>query len=231
MKRIPEPELMDSFEQVKAYAAADFSLSDDSFITKIATTVKSTGKSLADNDLILDLGCGPGNISERLASRWQSSKVLGIDGSSEMLSIARNRLESSNRKGRLRNLSYMLGEIAQIASGDLGITDKVELVVSNSLLHHIHDPLMFWKALKFLGNKDTLTVHRDLRRPSSPEEVSYLQKKYLPNAPEILIRDYLASLYAAFSIKEVELQIQFAGLNKLEVYEVDDRYLEIIGTI
>ena len=51
------------------------------------------------------------------------------------------------------------------------------------------------------------------------------------NAQSILIRDYLASLHAAFTIEEVQLQLHRAGLDDLKVLEIDDRYLEVFGTM
>ncbi|MEM1369388.1 MAG: methyltransferase domain-containing protein [Cyanobacteria bacterium P01_H01_bin.15] len=38
---------------------------------------------------IADIGCGPGNSTALLWSRWPDSKVVGIDNSSEMLATAR----------------------------------------------------------------------------------------------------------------------------------------------
>ena len=58
-----------------------------------------------------------------------------------------------------------------------------------------------------------------------------LQKTYLDDAPKILIHDYLASLQAAFTIQEVEAQLNSEGLAHLSVYEVMDRYLEVVGII
>ena len=42
---------------------------------------------------ILDLGCGPGNISFRLARACPHATVLGLDGSAPMLAIATERKE------------------------------------------------------------------------------------------------------------------------------------------
>jgi ubiquinone/menaquinone biosynthesis C-methylase UbiE len=42
-----------------------------------------------DSPMILDLGCGPGNISRYLRDRWDSPKITGIDLAEEMIRIAR----------------------------------------------------------------------------------------------------------------------------------------------
>lgn len=41
---------------------------------------------------IVDLGCGPGNSTELLRSRFPDAEILGVDNSPEMLSAARDRL-------------------------------------------------------------------------------------------------------------------------------------------
>ena len=38
---------------------------------------------------IADLGCGPGNATALLAARWPEARLLGVDGSAEMLERAR----------------------------------------------------------------------------------------------------------------------------------------------
>jgi trans-aconitate 2-methyltransferase len=37
---------------------------------------------------VVDLGCGPGNLTATLALRWPDAEVLGIDSSAEMLERA-----------------------------------------------------------------------------------------------------------------------------------------------
>lgn len=40
---------------------------------------------------VVDLGCGPGNLTATLANRWPQAKVSGLDSSSEMVTAARER--------------------------------------------------------------------------------------------------------------------------------------------
>src|SRR5207248_9982094 len=39
--------------------------------------------------LVYDLGCGTGNVTRIIAERWPAAKIVGIDGSDEMLAQAR----------------------------------------------------------------------------------------------------------------------------------------------
>jgi trans-aconitate 2-methyltransferase len=39
--------------------------------------------------LVVDMGCGPGNLTASLAERWPSASVVGVDSSAEMIAAAR----------------------------------------------------------------------------------------------------------------------------------------------
>ncbi len=227
MKRIPEPELMQIPSQVRAYADADFSRSDSMVVKSLETYLKKEGRTINKNDLILDMACGPGNIAERIAKNWPYANVLGIDGSKEMLNEAKKKLSDN----LMKNLSYELIDINSIALGDIHFPSKADVLVSNSALHHFHDPYCFWGALKKLGKTKCIHIHRDLIRPASVEKAFELKEKHLSNSPEILKKDFYASLKASFTVEEVSQQLFDAGLFQLEVFQIDELYFEIIGCI
>ena len=225
MKRTPEPELMQIPLQVKAYADADFSRSDSMVVKGLQKYLKKVGKTLNKNDFILDVACGPGNISRRIAETWPFVKVVGIDGSKEMLKVAEKKLCESFTV----NLTYELIEINSIATGEKHFPCKADVLVSNSALHHFHDPFRFWEALKKLGKNQCIHIHRDLIRPTSIEKALEIKEKHLPDSPEVLKNDFYQSLKASFTVEEVNQQLVNSGLSQLEVFQVDELYLEIIG--
>jgi len=227
MNRTPEPELMQSPSQVRAYADADFSSSDSMVVKSLEKYLKKTGRTLNKSDLIFDMACGPGNIAERISKNWPLVNVLGIDGSKEMLNEAENKLSEKPMK----NLSYKLIDINSIATGEIHFPSKADVLVSNSALHHFHYPYSFWSALKKLGKTKCIHIHRDLIRPNSIEKAFEIKEKHLSNSPEILKRDFYASLKASFTVEEVSQQLVDAGLSQLEVFQVDELYFEVIGSI
>ena len=227
MNRTPEPELMQIPSQVRAYADADFSRSDSMVLKSLEKYLKKAGRTLNKNDPIFDMACGPGNIAERIAKNWPYVNVLGIDGSKEMLNEAKKKLSDNLAK----NLSYELIDINSIALGDIHFPFKADVLVSNSALHHFHDPYCFWGALKKLGKTKCIHIHRDLIRPTSVEKAFEIKEKHLSNSPEILKKDFYASLKASFTVEEVNQQLVKAGLSHLEVFQVDELYFEIIGCI
>lgn len=224
MQRTPEPELMNGADQVQAYAGADFSSSDQALVDGLQAFCERIGSELKAGDCVVDLGCGPGNISERLARHWPDCDVIGMDAAPRMLALAeQRRLKDPDALKRLRYEQRSLKHV-----GDSG---EAALIVSNSLLHHLHEPMNLWWAHRRLGHSGCLVFHRDLRRPDTPEQALALRERHLARAPDVLRSDYLASLHAAFTPDEVQGQLLAAGLVTLEVVSVGDRYLEIRGRL
>ncbi len=232
MNRFPEPELMNDYSQVKAYAEADFFASDQAMVDSFKSFVTKAREKLDHDSLIIDLGCGPGNISEKLAFLWPNLDVIGIDGSENMIAFAKSkRIFLDQKKKSKKKLSYLTLDISEIPTRSGLFKKPIFAIVSNSVLHHLRDPMVFWKALKKLSKPGVALFHKDLRRPESREHLIKLQQKYLCNAPKVLERDFIASLKAAFTLEEVALQLKEAGLDHLNVKEVDDRYIEVKGFV
>lgn len=229
MQRVPEPELMDEAFQVKAYAAADFSDGDHALIADLADYLCSANQIPHQGSMIVDIGCGPGNISEGLARYWPDSTVVGIDGSEAMLAVAKDRQQKASPD--LKRLSYRCLNISAMASSSFALASNAHLIVSNSLIHHLHNPDQLWMAIKNVAAPGAVVFHRDLRRPSTSQQAAALQLKHLPHAPAVLIKDYLASLHAAFTVEEIRAQLVFEGLDHLKVVEIEDRYLQVSGRL
>ena len=47
---------------------------------------------------VMDLGCGPGTLAEKLLATFPEMSVICSDGSDEMLRLARQRLDASQRQ-------------------------------------------------------------------------------------------------------------------------------------
>jgi len=74
MQRITEPELMNDEAQALAYAQADFDEPHDMFIQ----VFKDTFPEAKVSDHILDLGCGPADISIRFARAYPDCEIDGL---------------------------------------------------------------------------------------------------------------------------------------------------------
>ena len=108
---------MQDLLQVRAYSDADFSDSDNSLINRIEEYLLVQGKIIDSKSVIFDVGCGPGNITERLSARWPYSRIIGIDGSEAMLAVARNRKKQGSSGDDLSKVNYYNCEGAIINVG------------------------------------------------------------------------------------------------------------------
>lgn len=218
MMRIPEPELMLDQEQAIAYARADFSASDKRFVERFKELFGSL-----DAGEIVDLGCGPGNIALRMAEAFPACAVTGVDGAAAMLDIARERAASMTQGvHRIRFVETVLPS-ALLPMG------SAAAVVSNSLLHHLHEPAGLWETLRHVAAPNAALLIVDLRRPETTTEARKIVDAYAGGEPEILRQDFFNSLLAAFEVDEVRNQLETAGLAGLKVQAVGDRYLEVAG--
>lgn len=81
---------------------------------------------------VLDVGCGPGNITAYLADLvGERGEVVGIDPSSERIALARE-----TAIGGKRNLSFYVGKAEDLAQFD---TARFDILYCNSTLHWVAD--------------------------------------------------------------------------------------------
>jgi SAM-dependent methyltransferase len=218
MQRIPEPELMDEAEQAQAYAAADFEEPNQRFVAYFEQEFPQLRQGA-----VLDLGCGPGDIVLRLASRHAGLTVHGIDGSAAMLRFGSERLhQTPGLGGRVQFIEGIL-------PGASLPLPHYDAVISNSLLHHLHDPAVFWSAVREAGAPGAAVLVMDLFRPQSRADAQAIVDQYAANEPEVLRADFLASLCAAFEPDEIRAQLRASGLDALQVRTVSDRHLLVTG--
>ena len=231
MERIPEPELMVEKKQVISYDEADFSEGEVNLINQIKYYLLRKNISLGEKDLIVDLGCGPGNISEKLAIKWPNSEVVGIDGSKEMISRAEYNKNISTNEKKLKNLRYICSNIKDIKSNNYLLKKRINLLVSNSLIHHITNLEDFFNTIRSLSSNITVNFHKDLKRPSDEKSALALKAQCSTENNEILTNDYYASLKASYTFKELKNFTLENNLSSLDVFEDGDKYLIVYGNV
>ena len=231
MNREPEPELMNSKEQVKAYSGADFSYGEKKFVDFIIYYLIKNKIKLSCDDIIVDLGCGPGNISEKLSNKMPEVKVFGIDGSFEMIKMAKDRLFENQNKYKLDNLSYICTDIKNLHLSKIFPKKNISLLVSNSFIHHLTDIDQFFDCIINLSSKDTINFHKDLIRPEDEKSALRLKNQCSLIYNEVLTNDYYASLKASYKKNELEKKILEKNLYSLDVVEDDENYLIVYGKV
>ena len=219
MQRVTEPELMDDPSQAGAYAAADFAAAHGRIVE--AFSVYFPGVEVAGN--VLDLGCGPGDIGFRFAARYPECAVIGVDGSAAMIELARQR--QAREAAVVDRVRFIEGRIPGAPIPALAYA----AIVSNSLLHHLHRPAVLWQTVVAYASAGTRIYVVDLFRPETTTAARRLVDAYAAGEPEILRRDFYHSLCAAFEPREVEAQLEAAGLAELSVAVISDRHLVVHG--
>ena len=218
MDRVLEPELMVDPEQVRIYSEADFEEENQGFVDRFLSSCGDL-----NHGMVLDLGCGPGDIPIRLARGHATVKILGIDASQPMIAIA----EQAVRKAGFSERITLLSQRFQ----DVRLSDPADAIISNSLLHHVPNPFQFWYAIKTLGKPGAPVLVMDLIRPDSREEAQDIVDKYAADEPDRLRQDFFNSLMAAFTEDEVAAQLAELNLSRLLIDVPDDRHWIVAGKV
>lgn len=114
----------------------------------------------AEPRVVVDLGCGPGNLTVTLAQRWPRARVTGLDSSPQMVAQARQLAAP---------ITFDAADVRDWAPGP-----EVDVVVSNAVLQWVpgHEKLLVqwagqlgagaWLAVQVPGNFDAPS-HQALR--------------------------------------------------------------------
>ena len=219
MKRMVEPELMSAEEQSRAYAEADFEAAHSSYPKLFAEKFPRR----PTRAFVLDLGCGPCDVTLRFAKANPTYTFHAVDGSAAMLKYGRRAL--ARHAGLARRLRLVEGFVP----GAPIPRRSYDVILSSSFLHHLHDPQVLWQTIRQYARRGTIVFVPDLRRPSSRAKAEAMTQKYSANEPEVLKRDFFNSLLAAFTPAEVRRQLKQAGLSDLTVETITDRHLLVFG--
>jgi SAM-dependent methyltransferase len=217
MERIAEPELMDEQEQAAAYAAADWSESHG----KIPGYFRKRFP-LFIYGRVIDLGCGPADVTIRFANAFPDVSVLGVDASDAMLGFGRRHVREAGLDSRIALEKHYLPDPSLERKSFDG-------VISNSLLHHLADPLTLWRTAAAAAKPYGAVLIVDLLRPPDHETVVRMVNEHAKDAPPVLQRDFIASLHAAYTLDEVRQQLKTTGLTNFEAEEVDELHFVAWG--
>ena len=218
MDRTLEPELMDDPEQALIYARADFEQENQGFVDRFREYFPDFSEGH-----VVDLGCGPGDIPIRFARVFPSCRITGVDASAPMLRLAEDAVQQAGLSGCI---TFRCERFQDFAGANVA-----DAAISNSLLHHVPNPLQFWHKLRLAVKSGSPVLVMDLLRPDSPQEAQAIVDRYAAKEPEILRRDFYHSLLAAFTEDEVAAQLAEMNLSRLMVDVPDDRHWVVGGII
>lgn len=143
------------------------------FTDLVARIAPEGGSSPAtDVRTVVDLGCGPGDLTITLARRWPHARVVGVDSSGSMLERAQKLLDGEAADVRER-VTFELGDVAAWEADG-----PVDVIVTNALLQWVPGHLDLlprwmgwlnpggWFAMQVPGNFSAIShqAMRDLTR-------------------------------------------------------------------
>jgi len=109
---------------------------------------------------VVDLGCGPGNVTAILRERWPHAHLIGVVNSAAMLERARVALP---------DVTWTLADLAQWAP-----EAPVDLLLSNAALHWLDDhPSLFPRLVRHLLPGGVLAVQMPAAHQAPSHQIGY----------------------------------------------------------
>ena len=217
MIRVPEAELMDEEEQAAAYAAADLTEWHGPLVARLLERVGPA------EGCLLDVGCGTADMTVRILEACPRLTAVAVDGSAPMLARARAGLERAGLQDRVR--------LEHRTVPDATFEMAFDIVMATSVLHHVGEPVAFWRWLVRCARQGGRIVVLDLHRPADLDEAHRLVRDAASEARPQLQHDFFNSLCASYTAGEIRRQLDDAGLTDFQVAPLGDAHVVAWGTV
>jgi 2-polyprenyl-3-methyl-5-hydroxy-6-metoxy-1,4-benzoquinol methylase len=149
-------------------------------------------------------------------------RITAIDGSQAMLDLAATAIRRAGKQSAIQ-LKLAYAKATGLAAGSF------DMVISNSIVHHVAEPAAFWAEVKRLSKPGGLVFMRDLSRPASDAAAAAIVQTYAGTESALLQDEFHRSLLAAYTPDEVREQLRTAGLTDLTVSMASDRHWDVFG--
>jgi ubiquinone/menaquinone biosynthesis C-methylase UbiE len=210
LERVLEPEVMDTWEDAVEYDSMDF--------TEVNTAFAERALELAPPEgILLDAGTGTARIPILMVQRRPTLRIWAIDLSENMLKVGEKNVEEA---GVAQNV-----KLKKVDAKTLPYPENYfDMVVSNSIIHHLPDPLPFLREVNRVTKPTGGIFIRDLFRPPDVKTMEELTQKYAGSENEYQQKLYRDSLHASLTIEETRVLIEGAGLEGVVVVQSSDRH-------
>lgn len=211
-----EPEVMDEAGEAEAYmsAAGEEHLArlDASWIEMVlAFGPRSHAR-------LLDVGTGGGQIPGKIARRRPAWRIWAVDRAGSMLAAGVAGREAARREAVNALDPFRVG-LARAEARALPFPEGAfDLVISNSLLHHIGDPTAVLDEIARVTAPSGRVLLRDLRRPPRGVLRAWVAWHGRHYGGEMR-RLYQDSVAAAFTLEELAIVVRHSRLSGASVAE------------
>ena len=210
LARVLEVEYMDTVDEARDYDGMDHREVNQRFVDDLLAFVP-------DPSEVLDLGTGTARIPLELCRRVEECRVLAVDAAANMLDLARLNLEIASLTQRVQ-LDRVDAKRLPYATG------MFPVVMSNSIVHHIPEPLAVLREAVRVTAVGGRLFFRDLARPFSADELQALVERYAGHENEHSRQMFADSLQAALTCAEVRDMVQSLGFDPATVSMTSDRH-------
>ena len=210
MERVLEPEVMDTWEDAVEYDEMDFRDVNDAFARRALELGPPHGS-------ILDAGTGTARIPVLIAEKKAGLKITAIDLSANMLKIGSRHVANAGLADRI-TLQLVDAKQLPFPSGSF------DMVISNSIVHHLPDPLPFLREVARVVRPGGGLLVRDLFRPMNESALSELVARVCANDDEHQRKLFRDSCKASFTVAEVRDLVKESGIEGSTVEQTSDRH-------
>jgi ubiquinone/menaquinone biosynthesis C-methylase UbiE len=215
LDRILESEVMDTPAEALDYDSMDHTAVNRVFVDDLlAALADSSDSTLLD---VLDLGTGTAQIPIELCKRFEPCRVMACDAAVSMLEQAQYNLAAVNFNERIF--------LRQVDAKALPFQEtKFDVVMSNSIVHHIPQPIAVLREAVRVARPGGLLFFRDLLRPDSGEQLEKFVAAYAAGCNDHQRQMFADSLHAALSLDEIRDLVQSLGFPRESVEQTSDRH-------
>jgi ubiquinone/menaquinone biosynthesis C-methylase UbiE len=207
-----EPEVMDTAEEARDYDAMDHSTVNRVFVDDFLAVY-----TVAQPGPVLDVGTGTAQIPIELCRRNQAHQVTAIDLADHMLAVGRENVRRAGLETRLR--------LERWDAKDMPCPDGAfAAVMSNSIVHHIPEPIAVFVEMVRVVRAGGVLFVRDLLRPDEEPTLRNLVDLYAAEANAHQRKMFADSLHAALSLTEVQSLVTTLGFHPATVRQTTDRH-------
>ena len=212
LHRILEPEVMDTLEEAFEYDSMDHSQVNEVFCNDFFAA-----RNLNDGVKILDVGTGTAQIPIAMCKRNIGLKITAIDLAESMLTLGNKNIQTARLEDSIT--------LVQVDSKKMPYSDEsFDQVISNSIIHHIPNPLECFKEMIRVTKKDGLLFIRDLLRPDSIAELQNIVNLHAGDATPKQKQLFTDSLHASLSLTEVREMVKLFGFEAFTVIQSSNRH-------
>jgi ubiquinone/menaquinone biosynthesis C-methylase UbiE len=205
---------MDSADEAHDYNRMDHSEVNRVFVDDLIKSAADAGCVIRD---VLDLGTGTALIPIELCQRHPSCRIMAIDMSVQMLDLARYNVEAAGMHQRIT--------LAHVDAKSMPYRDGMfDTVISNSIIHHIPEPIDCLRQMVRVTAESGLIFVRDLLRPNDAPSLKQLVEQYAGHENQHARKMFEDSLRAALSIEEIRQCVEQLGFNRKSVQQTTDRH-------